>query len=81
LILFLVDSTLSEQMQKRINATIEYLSRQTDIIIIEGKGRTAFQRNIDLIFFADKLSYYLALLNHSEPTTINAINYLKQRLS
>jgi glucose/mannose-6-phosphate isomerase len=81
LVLFLVDSTISEQMLKRVNATIEYLSTQTDIIIIEGKGDTVFQRNIDLIFFADKVSYYLALLNQSDPTTINAINYLKQRLS
>jgi glucose/mannose-6-phosphate isomerase len=34
-----------------------------------------------LIYPGDWISYYLAILNETDPTPVNAIDYLKKRLS
>jgi len=46
-----------------------------------GQGESALAQMLTLIHFGDFVSYYLAALNGADPTPIDNINLLKQRLS
>ena len=48
-----------------------------ETLSFEGDNRLA--RLYKLIFFLDWVSYYVALLNHSDPSTIKNIEYIKEK--
>lgn len=47
---------------------------------IKSRGRSLFSRFLTLMLQSDFVSYYLALLNRNDPTSIGYINDLKERL-
>lgn len=49
--------------------------------VAEGQGRSRLAQMMSLVFLGDWTSYYLAMLNETDPTPVNVIAYLKTRLS
>ncbi len=49
--------------------------------IIDSQGGSELSQMMSLIFLGDWVSYYLAILYQIDPTPVDAIDYLKQRLS
>lgn len=49
--------------------------------IINSQGENELSQIMSLAFFGDWTSYYLAILNETNPTPVKAIDYLKQRLN
>ncbi len=80
-VLVLRGRQLSEPIQRRIEIT-EHLLREHAVpyhlVDAEGNGRLA--EMVYLIALGDYTSYYLALLNGADPTTIAPIDYLKKEL-
>lgn len=77
----LFDSEEHPQIQKRMQIFKEIMKEdKNDIIEIAGKGNTFFERMVDLIYFGDWVSYYLAILNQVDPTKISKIDLFKKRL-
>ena len=48
---------------------------------IKGRGETPFAQMMSVVCFGDYLSYYLAMLYGVDPTPVEAIAYLKDRLA
>jgi glucose/mannose-6-phosphate isomerase len=48
---------------------------------IEARGESALSQMMSLVFCGDWVSYYLALLNDTDPSPVKVIDYLKKRLS
>jgi glucose/mannose-6-phosphate isomerase len=53
------------------------ISHQT----IDSRGKSELSQMMSLIYLGDWISYYLAMLNEIDPTPLNAVDYLKKRLS
>jgi glucose/mannose-6-phosphate isomerase len=51
-----------------------------DILSIKGKSKTFKERLIEVIYFCDWVSYYLAILNKKDPGEIDFIHTLKKRM-
>lgn len=56
------------------------LKVQQDILEIRAEGQNLLEEIFYLIILGDWVSFYLALLNNSNPTEINEIDLLKKRL-
>jgi glucose/mannose-6-phosphate isomerase len=66
----------------RYRVTSEIL-KQKDIghEIIDSQGKGELSQMMSLVYLGDWVSYYLAILNETDPTPVKAIGYLKKRLS
>jgi glucose/mannose-6-phosphate isomerase len=49
--------------------------------IVDSKGKSELSQMLGLIYLGDWVSYYLAMLNETDPTPVKIIEYLKKRLS
>jgi glucose/mannose-6-phosphate isomerase len=49
--------------------------------LIDSQGKSELSQMMSLIYLGDWVSYYLAILNETDPTPVKAIDYLKKRLS
>ena len=73
---------LHPRIMLRYDVTADLLERhRIPYIIVDGKGSDDLSQVMTQVFFGDWVSYYLALLNDTDPTTIESIDYLKNRLS
>ena len=71
-----------ERVTKRFAAMREvFRSKQVDVIELAAEGETRIERMMSLIALADWTSLYLALFAGIDPTAIQAIEMLKQKLS
>jgi glucose/mannose-6-phosphate isomerase len=78
----LVDPNDHPRIKLRNSITLDMIYNMAGAAIeLDGEGNTFLQRLMDLIHLGDWLSYYLAILNKLDPTTIDKINYLKRKLS
>jgi len=67
---------------RRFDVTQEVLERQgVRCRSVESRGESPLAAMLSVIHFCDHVSYYLALLNGVDPTTVDAISYLKRRLA
>jgi glucose/mannose-6-phosphate isomerase len=48
---------------------------------VEARGESALSQMMSLVFFGDWVSYYLALLNETDPYPVKIIDFLKKRLA
>lgn len=70
------------RVQKRWDVTGELLAREgVDAEEIHGRGESALSQTLSLIHFGDYVSFYLAMLNEVDPTPVETIAFLKQRLA
>lgn len=81
-IIFMRDPFDNPRVKIRFNAIRSLLeSSVKHIIEIKGDGENLLSRMFDLIYLGDWVSYYLAVLNNTDPTPIPFINKLKDILS
>ncbi|MEG8947429.1 bifunctional phosphoglucose/phosphomannose isomerase [Rosettibacter firmus] len=75
------DDDYHPQVKKRLEITSEVIKKTgCDIIDLKSTEPTYKLRLIDLIYFGDWTTYYYAVIRGYDPTTIDNINYLKERL-
>lgn len=66
----------------RYQVTAEVLSRaNVSYKIIDGLGESALSQMMSLVLFGDWVSYYLSLLNGTDPSPVKVIDHLKKRLA
>lgn len=81
-IIWITDDSDHNQVQKRMSITKEllgkYPSHQYELIV---EGKSDVEKALCLIHLIDWISYYCALLNNIDPTPVERISILKNRLS
>ncbi|MBK9099706.1 MAG: bifunctional phosphoglucose/phosphomannose isomerase [bacterium] len=81
-VVYLIDKEYHPQNLKRFGILKEILSEQKiDVIILESKEENKKVRIMDLIFLADWISFYTSVLRGFDPSEIDFIHRMKQRLS
>jgi glucose/mannose-6-phosphate isomerase len=80
-VVFLRDRGEHARIQKRFTILEELLEDSVGYLgSVESRGRSLLARFLTLMLHTDYVSYYLALLNERDPTSIGYIDELKQRL-
>lgn len=75
------DDEYHPQVKKRLEITSEVIRKANcDIIDLKSSEPNSKLRLIDLIYFGDWTTYYYAVIRGFDPTSIDNINYLKERL-
>ncbi|MBN2463777.1 MAG: bifunctional phosphoglucose/phosphomannose isomerase [Dehalococcoidia bacterium] len=74
--------SLHPRILTRYQVTSEIL-KQNDISheAVDSQGDSPLSQMMSLAYLGDWVSYYLAILNETDPTPVKAIDYLKKRLS
>ncbi len=82
LIIFLKDKDDYDRVTYRTKVTREIFENlNKNILEFAGSGSSYMTRMFDLLYLIDWSSYYLAILNGSDPAEIKNISYLKEKLS
>jgi glucose/mannose-6-phosphate isomerase len=80
-VIFLKDKEDNNRIKLRMKITTDILKKYADnIISLESGGEGRLGRIFDLIYLGDWVSFYLAILNEVNPTPVDAISYLKNKL-
>lgn len=80
-IIFLRDKNEEQQIYRRIEITKEIISKLTnEYTDVTSTGRSILARAFSLLYYGDYTSFYLAILNKKDPSEIDNIIYLKNRL-
>jgi glucose/mannose-6-phosphate isomerase len=81
-VILLRSPLFNERIKLRYDVTCELL-KQAGVAyeFVDGEGQSALAQMMSLVSIGDYVSYYLAMLNKVDPTPINVINYLKDRLA
>ena len=75
-------SSLHPRILARYQITCEILGKAgVEHEIIDSEGENSLTQMLSLVFIGDWTSYYLAILNHTNPTPVKAIDYLKKGLN
>jgi glucose/mannose-6-phosphate isomerase len=72
----------NERVKLRYQVTTELL-RQAGMAceFVDGEGESALGQMMSLVMTGDFTSYYLAILNRTDPCPVKVIDYLKGRLA
>jgi len=82
LVVFLRSPKLHPRTLLRYKLTAEMLSqRNVSHETVEARGESALSQMMSLVLFGDWVSYYLALLNETDPYPVKIIDFLKKRLA
>ena len=82
IVLMLRSSLDHPRVQVRWDVTQELLLREgVPTETLEGRGESRLAQMLSLIHFGDYVSFYLSLLNGVDPTPVETIAFLKQRLA
>jgi glucose/mannose-6-phosphate isomerase len=78
----ILDAGYPDQIKKRFAITSELATKAgAEVIQLESEEPDYKLRLMELIYFGDWITYYTAILRGFDPTEIENINILKQRLS
>jgi len=67
---------------KRMDIILDLIKPMAGLVLeIDGEGDTLLERIFDLIYLGDWVSFYLAILHKIDPTPVEKINYLKNKLT
>jgi len=81
-VIMLGSRSLGSRNALRYRATAELLTRAGIAHeLVEGGGESTLAQIMGLVLLGDYVSFYLAMLNEVDPTTIDAIDFVKQYLS
>ena len=81
-VLMLHSSSLRPQSLLRYEATAKLLAKAGIAYeFAEARGESALAQVMSLVLLGDYSSFYLAMLNEVDPTSIDAINFIKQYLA
>ncbi|MDY6875221.1 MAG: bifunctional phosphoglucose/phosphomannose isomerase [Chloroflexota bacterium] len=82
IVLMLRSSLDHPRVQVRWQVTRELLLREgVAVETLPGRGESCLAHMLSLIHFGDYVSFYLAMLNGVNPTMVESIAFLKQRLA
>lgn len=81
-LIIIVDEDYHPQIMKRFELTEELAQKSgVEIIVLKSNEKNIKVRIMDLIFLGDWITYYLAVLRGLDPSEIDYIHELKQRLA
>lgn len=81
-VVYLLDETYHPQIKKRFQIVSEFIKKSdVEIITLESRENNFKARIMDLIFLVDWISFYLGVLRGFDPSEIDYINLLKDRLT
>ncbi len=81
-VIYIIDETYHPQIRKRFQIVSEFIKKaDVEIISLESREKNFKVRIMDLIFLVDWISFYLGVLRGFDPSEIEYINLLKERLS
>ena len=81
LVLILHSSLLGPRNLLRYEATAKLLAKAgISYELIEARGQSALAQMLSLVLLGDYSSFYLAILNEVDPSSTDAINFVKQYL-
>ena len=81
-VVFLRSPRLHPRTLIRYKLTAEMLSNaKVSYEIVDARGESALSQMMSLVYFGDWVSYYLALLNETDPYPVKIIDFLKRRLA
>jgi glucose/mannose-6-phosphate isomerase len=81
-VIFLRDKMDHTQTQRRLDLTKSLISEKAGVLHeIWSQGDSLLARVLSVVYLGDFVSLYLAYLNNVDPTPVEAIDYLKKRLS
>jgi glucose/mannose-6-phosphate isomerase len=82
LVVCLTSTRNHPRVQAREEITVQILAKHgVRSITVTGEGNSDLAHMASVIQFGDFVTYYLALLNGIDPSTIEAIDYLKAQLA
>jgi glucose/mannose-6-phosphate isomerase len=80
--IFLDDSDTPLRVKQRIELTRELIGdRATGTYVVQSRGHTAVERMFSLVLLGDLVSLYVAVLRGTDPTPVDVIETLKERLA
>jgi glucose/mannose-6-phosphate isomerase len=77
-LVLLDDPGLDDRLRRRIDLTAA--SVDVDVVRVEARGETPFERVMSLVLLGDLVSVYMAVLAGEDPTPVPAIDRLKAEL-
>jgi len=81
-LIMLRSSSLNPRSLLRYQATAELLARAgIPYEFVESEGESALARMLGLVLLGDYVSFYLAMLNEVDPTSVDAIDFVKECLA
>jgi glucose/mannose-6-phosphate isomerase len=81
-VIILKDSQEHKRIKARMEIVMQYLrDKGIKVLLLENLAGQDLDRIFYFIQYLDFTSYYLALLNGVDPTPVNAIDYLKEKLA
>lgn len=81
-VIYLLDETYHSQIKKRFQIVSDFIKKtDVEIISLESKENNFKVRIMDLIFLVDWISFYLGVIRRFDPSEIEYINLLKDRLT
>ena len=82
MVVFLVSNLVHPRNRLRFEITQKLLSQaKIPFEIVSGEGQSALSQMMTLILFGDYISYYLAILNRTDPSPVKPIDFLKEELA
>jgi glucose/mannose-6-phosphate isomerase len=80
--IFLDDSDTHPRVKERIALTRELIGEgATGTFVVESRGHTAVERVLSLVLLGDLVSLYVAVLRGLDPTPVDVLVALKERLA
>jgi glucose/mannose-6-phosphate isomerase len=81
-VVLLRSALFSLRCRLHYEAAVELLTRSgISHEVVEARGETALAQVISLVLFGDYVSFYLAILNETDPTALAAVDFVKGYLS
>jgi glucose/mannose-6-phosphate isomerase len=80
--IFLDDSDTHPRVQERIALSRELIGdHATGTYLVKSRGHTTVERVLSLVLLGDLVSLYVAVLRGTDPTPVDVLETLKQRLA
>jgi glucose/mannose-6-phosphate isomerase len=81
-VIMMKDSDDNSRVRARMDISEEMLKGYANgLVSLESDAETKLQRIFELVYLGDWVSYYLAIMNETDPTPIESISYLKSKLA
>jgi glucose/mannose-6-phosphate isomerase len=82
LVVLLYSDHLHPRTQLRYRITQDILAQKgVECQVVRAEGRTGLSQMMTCLLFGDYVSYYLALLNGVDPSPVEIVSFLKQKLA
>jgi glucose/mannose-6-phosphate isomerase len=81
-VVLLHSALFSPRIQRHCEATTELLAKSgISHELVVAVGKTALAQVMSLVLFGDYVSFYLAILNKTDPTPLDSVDFVKQYLA